>query len=91
MSTVIAILGGVIALLLSLLGWQGTRIRQEKEKRKSAEKTAEKHTLEMERIRDAQKEIEEIRKEEAPEAIPAPSSASERLNRLNGMRDNGDS
>ena len=54
MSTVIAILGGVIALLLSLLGWQGTRIRQEKEKRKSAEKTAEKHTLEMERIRDAQ-------------------------------------
>ena len=37
MSTVIAILGGVIALLLSLLGWQGTRIREEKEKRKSAE------------------------------------------------------
>lgn len=91
MSTVIAILGGVIALLLSLLGWQGTRIRQEKEKRKSVEKTAEKHTLEMERIRDAQKEIEKIRKEEAPETVPAPSSASERLSRLNGMRNDGDS
>ena len=91
MSTVIAILGGIIALLLSLLGWQGTRIKQEKDKRKRAEKTAEKHTIEMERIRDAQREIEEIRKKEAPEAVPAPSSASERLSRLNGMRDDGDS
>ena len=87
MNTVIAILGGVIALLLSLLGWQGTRIRHEKEKRKTAEKTAEKRMLEMERIRDAQKEIEEIRKEEAPDAVPPPSSADERLSRLNGMRD----
>ena len=66
------------------------QIRKEAAGRKSAEKTAEKHTLEMERIRDAQKEIKEIRKEEAPEAVPAPSSASERLSRLNGMRDNGD-
>ena len=42
-------------------------------------------------IRDAQKKIEEIRKEEAPKAVPAPSSASERLSRLNGMRNDGDS
>lgn len=91
MSTVIAILGGVIAVLLSLLGWQRSRIKQEKDKRKRAEKTAEKHTLEMERIRNAQKEIEEIRKEEAPKPVPSPSSADERLGRLNGMRDDGDS
>ena len=91
MSTVIAILGGVIAVLLSLLGWQGSRIRQEKDKRKRAEKTAEKHTLEMERIRDAQKNIEEIRKEEAPETMPSPSGSSERLSRLNGMRNGRDS
>ena len=45
----------------------------------------------MERIRGAQKEIEEIRKEEAPEAVPAPSSASEHLSRLNEMRDDRDS
>ena len=91
MSTVIAILGGVIAVLLSLLGCQESRIRQEKDKRKRAEKTAEKHTLEIERIRDAQKKIEEIRKEEAPEAVPSPSDYSERLNRLNGVRDDEDS
>ena len=91
MSTVIAILSGVIAVLLSLLGWHGSRIKQEKDKRKRAEKTAEKHTLEMERIRDAQKKIEEIRKEKALEAVSAPSSASERLSRLNGMRNDGDS
>ena len=91
MSTVIAILGGVIALILSILGWQGTRIKKEKGKRKRAEKTAEKHTIEMEMIRNAQKEIEKIRKEEAPEDIPLPSSDSERLSRLNGMRDDGDS
>lgn len=90
MNTVIAILGGVIAVLLSLLGWQGSRIKQEKDKRKRAEKTAEKHTLEMERIRDAQKKIEEIRKEEAPETMPPPSASSDRLSRLNGMRDDGD-
>ena len=91
MSTVIAILGGVIAVLLSLLGWQGSRIRQEKDKRKRAEKTAEKHTLEMERIRNAQKEIGEIREEEVPEDVPPPSSADERLSRLNGVRDDRDS
>ena len=91
MNTVIAILGGVIALLLSLLGWQGTRIRHEKEKRNTAEKTAENRMLEMERIRDVQKKIEEIRKEKALEAVSAPSSASERLSRLNRMRDSGDS
>lgn len=91
MSTVIAILSGVIAVLLSLLGWQGSRIRQEKDKRKRAEKTAEKHTLEMERIRNAQKEIGEIREEKAPEAVPRPSSPDERLSRLNGVRDDRDS
>lgn len=90
MSTAIAILGGVIALLLSLLGWQGSKLRREKEKRKSAETAAERYTGEMERIRDAQRKIDEIRKEEAPEDTPLPSSDSERLERLNGMRDSGD-